>query len=171
MNTATLLEPAPPLTLKARRAAELMTPNPVSVRENATLREALALLIDKGISAAPVIDAAGRPVGVLSRSDLLIHDRETADFLRKAPEFYHKEELHTPEGEMLGKGYQVENVDRTRVRDLMTPAVFGVAPDDSAAKVVRELLALNIHRLFVLDDDGVLVGVISAIDIIRNLEV
>ena len=31
---------------------------------------------DRGFSAAPVIDAAGRPVGVLSRTDLLVHERE-----------------------------------------------------------------------------------------------
>ena len=36
-----------------------MTPNPVSIHENASLRDAINLLIDKGFSAAPVIDDAG----------------------------------------------------------------------------------------------------------------
>ncbi|HYV37031.1 MAG TPA: CBS domain-containing protein [Gemmataceae bacterium] len=164
-----MLETAPHLALQAETAAELMTANPVSVREDATLREAVNLLIDKGFSAAPVIDAAGRPVGVLSRSDLLIHDRETTEYLRKAPEYFHKEELHTSEGEMLGKGYQVEKVDRTCVRDLMTPAVFCVEPDATAARVVHDLLSLNVHRLFVVDNNGVLVGVISTFDVLRQL--
>jgi len=88
-------ESPPRLALHAETAADLMTANPVSVREDATLREALGLLIDKGYSAAPVIDRAGRPVGVLSRSDLLVHDRETAEHLRAEPEFYHKSELKT----------------------------------------------------------------------------
>jgi len=82
MKSSMTLEASPRLALQAESAAELMTANPVSVRENATLREALVLLIDKGFSAAPVIDNAGRPVGVLSRSDLLVHDRETAEHLR-----------------------------------------------------------------------------------------
>jgi len=168
MKAGTTLEIAR-LVLHAESAAELMTANPVSVGEDATLREALTLLIDKGFSAAPVIDEAGRPVGVLSRSDLLIHDRESAQYLRAAPEFYHKEELHTPEGETLGRGFQVEKVDRTRVRDLMTPAVFAVAPDAPAAKVVHDLLSLKVHRLFVVDDNGVLVGVISTFDVLRHL--
>jgi len=146
-----------------------MSPNPVSLREDATVREAMVLLIDKGFSAAPVIDEAGRPVGVLSRSDLLIHDRENVDMLGKMPEFYTKEELMAPGGEPLGKGFQVERVDRTCINDLMTPTVFCVAPDDSVHRVVRQLLDLKVHRLFVVDDRGVLVGVISAFDVLRHL--
>jgi len=169
MKHTMTLDSLPTLALHAETAADLMTANPMSVRENATLREALGLLIDKGYSAAPVIDNAGRPVGVLSRSDLLVHDRETADHLRVEPEFYHKSELQTAAGEPLGRGFEVERVDRTQVRDLMTPAVFCVAPDATAAKVVTDLLNLKVHRLFVVDEDGVLVGVVSAMDVLRHL--
>jgi len=169
MRNAMTLEAGQRLALQAETASELMTPNPVSVREDATLREALGLFIDKGFCAAPVIDDAGRPVGVISRSDLLVHDRETAEHLRKAPEYFHAEELHTANGERLGKGYQVEKVDRTAVGELMTPAIFSVAPDTPAAKVVRDLLSLKVHRLFVVDDLGVLVGVISTFDVLRHL--
>jgi len=51
----------------------------------------------------------------------------------------------------------------------MTPAVFSVGPDTPAAKVVHDLLSLNVHRLFVVDENGVLVGVISTIDVLRHL--
>src|SRR5258708_30867048 len=67
------------MTLIAETAADMMTPNPVSIREKATVSEAVAFLTDKGISAAPVIDKAGRAVGVVSRSDLLVHDRERVE--------------------------------------------------------------------------------------------
>jgi CBS domain-containing protein len=155
--------------LQAETASDLMTTNLVSVREHATLREALGLLIDKGFSAAPVIDAAGRPVGVLSRSDLLVHDRENPSHVPPAKEFYHNEDLKTANDEPLGRGFQVEYADRTLVRDLMTPAVFCVAPDASPGKVVADMVSLNVHRLFVVDDDGALIGVISAMDVLRQL--
>jgi CBS domain-containing protein len=167
MRVAMLLE-TPRLSLAAETAADVMTSNPVSLEEKATLREALALLIDKGYSAAPVIDYAGRPVGVLSRSDILVHDRETVEHLTEA-EHYSRSELKGRTGEPLGRGFQVEKVDRTRVRDLMTPAVFCVSPETPAAKVVADLVALNVHRLFVIDGNGVLVGVISSQDILRHL--
>ena len=51
----------------------------------------------------------------------------------------------------------------------MTPAVFSVREDTSAASVVSQFLALNVHHLFVTDRDGVLVGVISPIDVLRKL--
>jgi CBS-domain-containing membrane protein len=157
------------LELQADTAADLMTENPVSVSETATAREAMATLLDKGFSAAPVIDEAGRPVGVLSCSDLLVHDREKADHLREAPEYYSRRDLKAPGGESLGPGYQVENVDETLVRDLMTPTIFTVALGTPAAKVISELLNLHVHRLFVVDERGALVGVISTMDIIRHL--
>ncbi len=140
----------PNLILRAETAAELMTANPVSIRDTATVAEAVALLTDKGFSGAPVIDEAGRPIGVLSRADIITHDREAvrlgiceADFDKNAP---------------------------TRVRDLMTPAVFSVTPQTPATKVIAEMLALNVHRLFVVDNTGVLVGVITALDMLRHLE-
>jgi CBS domain-containing protein len=47
--------------------------------------------------------------------------------------------------------------------------VFCVHADTPAGKVVDKLLALNVRRLFVVDDEGVLVGVISAFDVLRVL--
>src|SRR4030081_2254929 len=66
--------PAP--TLQGKTARDLMTPNPLAVPDSATVPEIMALFTDRGENAAAVIDGAGRPVGVVSRTDLLIHERE-----------------------------------------------------------------------------------------------
>ncbi|HZU38429.1 MAG TPA: CBS domain-containing protein [Gemmataceae bacterium] len=134
------------LVLHAATAADVMMPNPVSLRADATVAEAIALLTDRGFNAAPVIDEAGHPIGVLSHTDLLAHERE------RSP----------------GTGGSGEP-DPTRVYDLMTPAVFSVSPDTSAAQVVDEMLAHRVHRLFVVDSTGVLVGVVAALDVLRRL--
>lgn len=52
-------------------AADVMTRNPKSARQSASVRDAAGFLISNGIHTAPVIDEAGRPVGVVSRTDLL----------------------------------------------------------------------------------------------------
>jgi len=168
MNLA--IEASPMLHLRAETAADLMTPNPVSIREDASLREAIALLIDRGYSAAPVIDQAGRPVGVLSRTDIIIHDRERVEYLDPLPEYYDKGELTAAAHENLGPGFQVEKVEATRVADIMTPAVFSVSPETPATRVVAEMRNLKVHRLFVVDANGILVGVISVLDIVRKLQ-
>lgn len=145
-----------PLTLQARTAAELMTTNPQSLRRDATVAEAAAFLSTRGFSAAPVIDEAGRPVGVVSRTDLLRHHGQKAVRLLAAPPGYE------------GDGSELDT--NTPVRDVMTPAVFCVHADAPTAKVVAKMLALDVRRLFVVDDDGVLVGVVSAFDVLRGLD-
>jgi len=159
------------LTLQADTAADLMSPNPVSIDATATVGEAVAMLVDRGFHAAPVIDEAGRPVGVLSAGDILRHDREYNRHLERVPQFYSVSELRLPTGERVpGSGFQVEAVDRTPVRDIMTPAVFSVPRTAAPDLVIREMTNLNVHRLFVVDPDGVLVGVITSRDILRRLQ-
>jgi CBS domain-containing protein len=153
-----------PLVLHARTAADLMTPNPQSLEQDVTLHEAIAWLVDRGISGAPVIDEAGRPVGVLSRSDVLVHDREEVQHL-DPPEI----DYGTPLPRKWWEGFQLERVDTTRVCDLMTPAVFCVKEDVPAWSVIEQLRELSVHRLFVVDDSGVLVGVITSLDVVRHL--
>ena len=144
--------------LNGKTAADLMQPNPVSILETDSAEEALAFLADSEFSAAPVIDEAGHPVGVLSRGDLLVHERELA--VRAA-------------GERGGSGgaSAPEEVpaDSARVRDLMTPTILAVAPEAPADAVLGQMVDQNVERLFVVDDTGVLVGVISSVDLLRAL--
>lgn len=158
MKAATANRLESPLVLSARTAEELMIPNPISLRAEAGISEAIALFTEKGITAAPVIDEAGHPIGVVSRSDLLVHQRECAmhrDDYFFAPTFDTRDAAQTgPAG---------------TVADLMTPAVFGVSPDTPASRVVNDMVGLHVHRLFVVDSDGALVGVISAMDVLKQL--
>jgi len=144
------------LYLRPRSAAELMSPNPMSIRAEATVAEAVAVLTDRGYCAAPVIDEAGRPIGVLSRADLLVHDRERMTH-------------HQGRERALPEGFELEETDPTQVADVMTPAVFSVTPDTSTAEVVERMLGLKVHQLYVVDDGGALVGVITAMDVLRGL--
>lgn len=143
-------------------AQEIMTPNPHSLREDATIEEAIAFLIDKGFRAAPVIDESGKPVGVISQSDIVVHDRENVARAGKMHEYFGMENLdHEP----MSAGAR----PNVRVRDLMTPVVFQVPPDAPFFRVLEEMVTLNVHRLFVVADDGVLIGVITALDMLRHM--
>jgi len=146
-------------------ASELMTPNPVSIRADASVAEATALFTDKAFSGATVIDESGRPIGVLSCSDLLVHDREQS---RTASPVV-GDTAATSRRAGADSSYQVVDVDRTTVSSVMTPIVFSITPDSSARRVMQELVSLRVHRLFVIDSSGVLVGVISALDVVKGL--
>jgi CBS domain-containing protein len=157
-----------PVIPRGLTAADLMTSSPLSVGDTVPIREALAFLIDRGISGAPVIDEAGRAVGVLSQTDLLVHEREHVEHLRQGDE--EEFESGAPLPRRCWGQFQLERVDPTPVREVMTPALFAVAPDTPARTVVEEMCELNVHRLFVVDGNGVLVGVISALDVLRHLD-
>jgi CBS domain-containing protein len=143
-----------------------MTPNPVSVRHDATIREALNLLMDRGFGAMPVIDEAGRPVGVVSRTDILGRERKYVHHAYRRddtgwdlfPEPCRPEET------------SVEVADPTTVAEIMTRAIFTVPPEAPVRVVVRRMLELRVHQLFVVDADRALVGVISPVDVLRHLE-
>jgi len=156
------------IVLHARTAEDLMTGSPVSIEEDASVREAIAFMIDRHISGMPVIDAAGRPVGVLTRTDILVHDREHAEHL--APAGVNEEpETGSPLTRKLLSEFQIERVDPTPVRDVMTPVVISVPLTTPATDVIERMLTLDIHRLFVVDSAGVLVGVITPLDVLRRL--
>jgi CBS domain-containing protein len=165
---ATATRAAPSLTLAGKTAADLMTPDPVSIEAGASVREAVAFLTDRGISAAPVIDEAGRPLGVLSRTDIVAYDRQKVEHV-PGRDYFNETDRVNDSGERLPAGFQVEDVDRTMVREIMTPVVFDVPLKAPAELVVGEMLKRKVHRLFVVDSDGVLVGVISAMDVLRSL--
>jgi len=161
------IESAPRLVLCAATAADLMVPHPVCIAADATLREAAAFLADQGISAAPVIDKAGRPVGVLSQSDIVGHERDIGPYAVAEPEYYKRVDLSSCQPRIIWT--DVVNVDPIPVSEIMSRVVFFVAPETPAPEVIENMLARNVHRLFVIGGDGVLTGVISTIDVLRHL--
>ena len=52
-------------------AEQIMTPHVVTVSPEATIHEAISLLLDKGISGLPVVDNSGSLVGILTEYALL----------------------------------------------------------------------------------------------------
>ena len=51
----------------------------------------------------------------------------------------------------------------------MTPAVFSVTTTTPAAKVVEELVGLNVHQVYVMDENHTVVGVVTALDVLKRL--
>src|SRR5438876_742479 len=123
MSTSPVLAPVR-LVLDAETAAELMTPNPISIRGEATVQDALVLLTDKNIRAAPVINQAGQPIGVVSRSDILLHERESHAAGSAVPHFYQTADLSVP----APVAATAEAQRAVPVREIMTPVVFSVRP-------------------------------------------
>jgi len=168
MNTRSNTETSSQVILKAESAADLMTPNPVSINADSAVTEAMAFLVEKGFSAAPVIDDAGHPLGVVSQSDILTHDRARAAYVSAHSKYYQQMGLPMRSGQFAPCGVPVEHSAQIRVRDIMTRAIFSVTPETPVHRVIEDMLTHKVHRLFVVGSDGILVGVISALDVLGH---
>lgn len=168
MNNLPNAEAAPLLILDAACAADLMTPSPVSINTDSSVYEALAFLVEKGFSAAPVIDEAGRPLGVVSQSDILRHDRARAAYVYLYCKYYQRMGLPMRSGQFAPCGPPVEDSAHIRVCDIMTRGVLSVSPETSVPQVIQDMLIHNVHRLYVVGSDGILIGVISALDVLGH---
>ncbi len=124
------------------RVAELMQPNLKTISADATVGDAVAALTDARVSALPVLDRYGRAVGVLSTREVL-----KAEHAMKSPRA--RDRLF----------------DETLVLEIMAPWPVTISPDADVRDAAREMLYLEVQRLFV-EEKGVMVGVISQTDIV-----
>jgi CBS domain-containing protein len=151
-----------PVVLNAREARDMMTPNPVTIHEEAALDEAAKLLSERGFTAAPVVDHQGRVVGVVSQTDLV---RAQAN-PRTSPRLS-ADSSRDPDDEHAVSG--ISFTPATRVSQVMNHAIYSVSPDTPAQTVVQEMVRRRIRRVFVVDNHRALVGVISAFDVLALL--
>lgn len=122
--------------------AELMQTDVRSVAADAPIAEAIASMAEAHVYALPVVGDGGRLLGVVSASDVLAVEAE-----------------HDPEA-LPGL------LERTPVREIMTPRAYAVTPDADVRDAARQMLYADVHRLFVEEHER-LVGVISSTDIVR----
>ena len=58
---------------------------------------------------------------------------------------------------------------RSRVEDIMTPTVFTIPKELRMPAIIQQMLDLDVHQLYVVDKNGLLIGVITTKDIVRYL--
>lgn len=142
------------------KARDLMSASVISVGLNASVVEVAKALVDNRISAVPVLDQAGRLVGVVSEADLL---RRMHTVSERHPEWW----MSLVAGD--------EDLDQTVVRfaglkaaDVMTSQVVTVPAEADADEIADLLLRRRLKRVPVTRD-GRLVGIISRADVLRGL--
>ena len=146
------------------RASELMTTDVASVLPEASRQEIARLLVARGISAVPVVDSNGTPLGMVSEGDLI---------RRGEPERQQRRDWWLEmlaEGETLSEDYvrQLGGREAT-ARDLMSaPPLVMVEEGTDSPEIAALLIAHRIKRVPVVRD-GRLVGIVSRADLLRAI--
>ena len=119
---------------------DYMTRRLISVRSDMEVLQALQIFVKKDISGAPVVEASGRLIGILTAKDCM----------RVAV----NASYHSEYGGV--------------VADFMTDNVVSISPNDGMLEVAKRFLDDGYHRYPVVED-GALVGILSRRDMLRAL--
>ncbi|MBY6264193.1 CBS domain-containing protein [Azospirillum sp. 412522] len=142
------------------KAIDLMTPRVITIGPDETVADAARTMLANNISGMPVVDAAGKVVGIISEGDLL-----------------RRVELGTERhrswwlGLLSGGTLPAEDFVKShacKVADVMTSHVTTVDENASPEEVVRVMETRRIKRVPVVRN-GALVGIISRANLLRAL--
>ena len=143
-------------------AADVMTRNVITVDPGATVQAVAGLLSERGISGAPVVDASGQLVGIISEGDLLRRTEIGTNAPGSVRRSWWLEDVATARARDYVKSH-----GRT-VRDIMTRDVVSVTDDTDLSEIARLLETNRIKRVPVLHD-GKIVGIVSRSNLVRAL--
>ncbi|MCW5777621.1 MAG: CBS domain-containing protein [Phycisphaeraceae bacterium] len=149
-----------PVSTRPALIREIMTPDPVCVTGAAGLRQLARVFEENEISGAPVIDAEGRLIGVVSKTDLI---RRCSEGTPDSPPGYLFELLSEDADE------DVEFIPETIivVEDFMSGDPLTAKPDDPIGRVARRMSEARVHRAVVIDEEKFPIGIVTSLDLLR----
>jgi CBS domain-containing protein len=132
------------------RAEDIMTSPVIRVTPDTSIKEAAAILIQRKISALPVVNLENELVGVISEADLVVLETEPDPRRHAIPSRYRKKPIPRVVGEV------------------MTRDVIAVPEDADVALVARLLLQHHLKSLPVVIGNDV-VGIVARRDVLKVL--
>ncbi|MGI5516215.1 CBS domain-containing protein [Streptomyces sp. CA-106131] len=142
------------MTTQHSTVSEVMTRDVVTVRPDTSFKEITSVLSSHGISAVPVADEHGAPLGLVSEADLLRKQAEQPDEYggQAAPPGWPHEKAKA----------RAENA-----AGLMTTPVATAHTDWTVAEAARAMDRQHVKRLVVVDETDHIVGIVSRPDLLR----
>jgi CBS domain-containing protein len=147
-----------------KTVADVMSRDPIVVRSETPLNEAIKILAERRISGLPVVDDAGKLVGIISETDLMWQETgvtppayimflDSVIYLQN-PATYERD-LHKALGQTVG--------------EVMSRDPITISPEKTLTQAARVMHDKNVHRLPVLDDEGQVIGILTRGDIVRAM--
>jgi CBS domain-containing protein len=140
------------------RAADVMTTEVIAVNPKTSIGEAAMLMLERRISGLPVIDDAGRLVGMVSEGDLLRRAESSTE--RRRPRWL---EFLTPNSQLAAE--YVKSHAR-RVQDVMTTDLVTVSESTPLAEIADLLETRRVKRVPVVRG-ALAVGIVSRSNLLQ----
>ena len=147
-----------------KNVAEVMSRDPIVVRPETPLKEAIQILAERRISGLPVVDETDKLVGIVSETDLMWQETgvtppayimflDSVIFLKNPAQY--ERDLHKALGQTVGE---------VMSRDPVT-----ISPDKSLKEAAQLMHDRSVHRLPVIDADGRVIGILTRGDVVRAM--
>lgn len=144
---------------------QIMTTDVLSLTPEQPIKEAMEALVARGVDGAPVVDADGKVVGMLSTGDLIVQDARlhgpTVISLLGAyvelPSWRHKADEDFEKATSLTVGHSMDDEPVT------------ISADETVEGAATAMHDNDVSRVPVVDADGVLVGIVARGDVLRSI--
>lgn len=143
-----------------------MTRTVHTVEADRTLQGLSDFFLEHNVTGAPVVDAEGTLIGVVSVTDLARHVRDGSDGTTTRIHTAYHDELAADYADADLEALHVTETSTATVGDIMTPEIYDVNPHTSIQQVADVMLRSNVRRLFVTRN-GHVEGVITSTDMLK----
>ncbi|MFD5256408.1 CBS domain-containing protein [Streptomyces bobili] len=146
--------------MKHNKVGSVMTTEVVRAEYGTPFKEVARLLGDHRISGLPVVDEDEKVIGVISETDLLVHQAETPD------PYEPKKRFRLVDLTPSARKRAAKATARTAGQLMSEPAIT-VQADGSIVEAARTMAQHHIERLPVLDEEQRLVGIVTRRDLLQ----
>lgn len=147
-----------------KTVTDAMTRDPIVVRPETPLNEAIQTLAERRISGLPVVDEQGQLVGIISETDLMWQETgvtppayimflDSVIFLKNPAQY--ERDLHKALGQTVG--------------EVMSSEPISISPDKPLKEAAQIMHEREVRRLPVVDDAGQVIGILTRGDIVRAM--
>lgn len=139
------------------KVKEIMTKDLTAAEPTMTVRELIELFYQSGLSSVPVVNEDGRIVGIISERDII----EGA-----LPGYF---EVLYGITDMNHLSQKLREIENDRIEFYMTPDVITIEEDEEDLTAADLMIRKNVKSLPVVNKDGILVGMLRRIDLLKDL--
>jgi CBS domain-containing protein len=133
--------------------SDVMSETVAAIGREAAFKDIVRMMQDWKVSALPVLEGEGRVVGVVSEADLLPKE----EFRDSDPDRYTQ----------LRRLSDLAKAGAATAEELMTSPALTVRADATLAQAARTMARAKVKRLPVVDESGVLQGIVSRADLLK----
>jgi CBS-domain-containing membrane protein len=113
------------------------------------------LIEENRVSAIPIVDRQGIPIGIVSEADLLLKEQRRE--LKTSDDLLHLQRRRRMRAKAEG----------TVASEVMTSPTITIGSDTSLSQAARLMQEKNVRRLVVVDERGRIAGIVSRSDLLQ----